>query len=423
MPVVPLRNANFHLDTSGVAGFFGGEEAISAMATVKSFEGGRWLGWYNSPGSFVVAKRYGQLANSRFWEALYPGGKGDPATLFELEGEGGPEFMAAHSGTRIKDTGHVGSLFFRMCLSFPATKMEGRMSTPKRVTIATLATVPDPQLRPVLPGRRRSTAIAFIPISFSVGACILCGFFRDWFCFSMILLGILAGGISYAIIGSAAFIFNHPRPAPGSPMGNGILKDDYVMVVLLGEEGAVNSVTRGAFSLRFSGEPKRNEIGFAAMLLTTQFLLQLVLIPQGTLFGQLMFVLTFVVSWIYNCYLSSIDKGKIQSRILFDNVLGRPKLRSYMLGTLITAVVFVLLVLQPSDPARLLDELLPNNTETWKIWKRNVLDMLRRGRGVFSSEEFDFCDVDGSERALLETPSTSIRFLHTGHTRPQRKTS
>ncbi|EGO20228.1 hypothetical protein SERLADRAFT_400382 [Serpula lacrymans var. lacrymans S7.9] len=72
MPPIPLQHSDFTLDASGVAGFFGGDEAISAMATVHMYESRKWLGWYNSPGSYTVAKRYGQLANSRFWDGLFP---------------------------------------------------------------------------------------------------------------------------------------------------------------------------------------------------------------------------------------------------------------------------------------------------------------------------------------------------------------
>ncbi|EGO27955.1 hypothetical protein SERLADRAFT_367532 [Serpula lacrymans var. lacrymans S7.9] len=79
IPPIPLQNSDFTLNATGIAGFFGGDEAVSAMASVHMYEGRKWLGWYNSPGSYVVAKRYGQLANSRFWDGLFPGVNVDPA--------------------------------------------------------------------------------------------------------------------------------------------------------------------------------------------------------------------------------------------------------------------------------------------------------------------------------------------------------
>ena len=82
-----LEKSSFTLDSSGVAGFFGGDGAVSGMATVNLIPNRRWGGWYNSPGSYEIAKQYGQLANSRFWDGLFPGGKHDPARLFELDGK------------------------------------------------------------------------------------------------------------------------------------------------------------------------------------------------------------------------------------------------------------------------------------------------------------------------------------------------
>ncbi|KIK21853.1 hypothetical protein PISMIDRAFT_103302, partial [Pisolithus microcarpus 441] len=75
----PLDDAHFTLDTSGVAGVFGGEEAVSAMATVHVYQYRKWLGWYNSPGSYEIAKRYGRLATSKFFDGLFPGVHTDPA--------------------------------------------------------------------------------------------------------------------------------------------------------------------------------------------------------------------------------------------------------------------------------------------------------------------------------------------------------
>src|SRR5258708_37465646 len=112
MPI-PLQNAKFTLDASGVAGFFGGEEAISAMATVHVFEGRKWMGWYNSPGSYTVAKKYGRLAKSRFWDGLFPGVSVNPAALFEYSGQIGPEYRGVCSGTVISNTGQTGYLFMK----------------------------------------------------------------------------------------------------------------------------------------------------------------------------------------------------------------------------------------------------------------------------------------------------------------------
>jgi hypothetical protein len=103
--IVPINQSKANLDTSGVAGFFGGDEAISAMATVHLYRGRRWLGWYNSPGSYTVAKKFGQLANSRFWDGLFPGPNLTPAEVFGLDGKTGPHYWGVLSGTDMF-TGH-----------------------------------------------------------------------------------------------------------------------------------------------------------------------------------------------------------------------------------------------------------------------------------------------------------------------------
>ncbi|KAG2343630.1 hypothetical protein BDR05DRAFT_286273 [Suillus weaverae] len=77
-----------------------------------------------------------------------------------------------------------------------------------------------------------------------------------------------------------------------------------------------------------------------------QSLLQLLLIPQGTLFGQIMFLSSFIISWVYNLYLSSLDKEKIQQQLLFKT----PKvglMSGFELSTRPTAAVFATLVLRP----------------------------------------------------------------------------
>jgi len=43
MPI-PLENANFHLDIAGIAGLFGGDDAVAAMATVFVYGSRKWLG-------------------------------------------------------------------------------------------------------------------------------------------------------------------------------------------------------------------------------------------------------------------------------------------------------------------------------------------------------------------------------------------
>lgn len=105
-----LNKASLTLDTSGVMGFFGGEEALSTMSTVHLYRGRRWLGWYNSPGSYTVAKKFGQLAKSRFWDGIFPGPNPTPEEMFGLDGKVGPRFIGVFSGTDMTTTGHLAYL-------------------------------------------------------------------------------------------------------------------------------------------------------------------------------------------------------------------------------------------------------------------------------------------------------------------------
>ncbi|TFK35986.1 hypothetical protein BDQ12DRAFT_610691 [Crucibulum laeve] len=403
MPQAPLQSASFTLDTSGVAGFFGGDEAISAMVAVHFVQGRKWLGWYNSPGSYTIAKKFGQLAQSRFWDGLFPGISGDPDTLFGFNGQAGPEFTASHSGTKIKETGQVAYLLMKKCESVQATEIKGRETRRIYVTIVRLHHIPQPEMNP-RQQRRWTSLFAAIPISSSLGACIVCGIFEDWYCFAMILLGIISSGLSCLAIGAGVLTFKHPFTTLHSPPGDGFLNGGNEIVVLLGQEGAVNSITQGQFSLQYPGEPELHTIGFASMLLTVQFLLQLLLVPQGTLFGQILFLGTFAVSWAYSCYLSSLEREHIQSVLLVREVMklnNSNMFKRYLFSTRTAMVVFLLLVLQPSDRRSILNQLLPNSTNTWNIFKNKVLTKLDN-RQELKFQTLDLEGVGMDEEQLLK---------------------
>jgi len=273
------------------------------------------------------------------------------------------------------------------------------------VTVVVLQSAPPFEMDATLP-RRGSVLLAGVPILSSVAACAACAIFKDWFCFSMLLLGIVSSGLSCFAIGSGTLKFVHPKPAAGSPRGDGILLAGREIIVVHGKEEAVNSITKGRFMLRFSGDSEHNGtsqrqfIGLAALLLTAQFLLQLLLIPQGTLFGQMLFLSTLAISWAYNSYLSSFERKGIPGRILMTKVLDEPVVRRFTLGTRTAVAVFVALALRPPNPRDVLDRLLPDNA-TWKIWKNVVTNKLKAGKELSFSEE-DYVDVAPKERGLLK---------------------
>ena len=408
----PLDKSNFILDTSGVPGLCG-DEAVSAMATVHVCENRQWLGWYNSPGSHQIAKRYGRLAKSRFFDCFSPGFHTDPATLFDLDDRKGPKFRAAYSSTVIEETGHLAALFVKECASLEGNLVEGRKTQSAGVTVANLKHVPPPQMD-LKPLNAFSPVFASIPISVSVSTCVACGVFQDWYAFSTILLGILTSGISCLVIGGGKFIFTHPEPATRFPAGDGILTLDTEIVLLKGAEGAVNCVTRGRFLLNFSSEMQYQMIGWCSVLFTIQTIAQLLLSPRASLFGQIMLVASLAVSCIYNLWLSSLAK-EIQ-RGLLNNVLDKPVLTRYLLGTRTTMVVFTLLVLQAEEPSKILNELLPNDTKVWKQWKRTIVQRLVSGEKLeWTDRDWELDGFTPKEKSLLETLYGDAQAAYSGY--------
>ncbi|KAH7923617.1 hypothetical protein BV22DRAFT_569537 [Leucogyrophana mollusca] len=246
----------------------------------------------------------------------------------------------------------------------------------------------------------------------------------------MILLGIVSSGLSCLIIGSGLLKVETVKdPAPGVPPGDGVLIGEEI-VVLKGREKCVNVVTKGKFVLNMEGrytkigpaiaaaeggsvnhgdssEEKRPEyrsIGLCSLLLVLQFLLQLLLIPQGALIGQIVFLLSFVISWAYNSFLSSLEKFKIQADMLCE-VLSNPRMKRYQLGTRTAMAVFVILELRPLDPSKLLNEFLPNDTEVWRVWKNMIVKRVLPG-DVLEFDERDWppvaMELDDAGKKLLK---------------------
>jgi len=190
------------------------------------------------------------------------------------------------------------------------------------------------------------------------------------------------------------------------------------IVPLKGTEGAVDSITCCQFSLRFSSEAHYSLIQWCSILFFVQCIAQLLLIPQASLFGQVMFLASLGVSALYNAWLSSSDKDKIHRKLLFGSVLENPTLTKYTLGTRTTAVVFILLVLQLQDPTKLLDELLPNDTKVWKQWKTVISEQLHNCRDNAFLSESKLGDVDGftqQEQGLLNLLYDDARAAYKGY--------
>jgi hypothetical protein len=399
---ISVSTGKFSLDISGVAGFFGGDEAIQAMQTIHLYKARRWTGWYNAPGSFAIAKCLGPIANSRFWNALFPGPNQDPEEVFGLNNQSGPKYFAPQSGTIIDKTTHITYLITQKSKEVQKNeeivKVGRRRTRPMTLTVVEVKNMSQP---PALERSKEPPKITVkvqphhvwlcsIPISASIIACALCAYSRDWYCFAMVLLGIVSNGLTCLVVGSAFVILKGVKPADHVPPGDGMLMDDSSnhIVILKGKERDVNWVTKGRFGLEYLphvwmkkkrtgssdtekaaaqesrknsdiekavtqesgkktlGPEEHRKIGLCGLLLGMQSLLQVLLIPQGTLFGQIMFLSSFIISWVYNLYLSSLDKEKVQQKLLSENLNTKATSR-FELGTRTIAVVFATLVLQP----------------------------------------------------------------------------
>ena len=341
----------FSFDFAGIAVLLGGDDAVSAMTKVHVYEKRRWVGLYNSPGSFKVAKRLNSLVTSSSSNSGSNAVHIDLTTLLEPDRSKWPEFRGAHSGTIMDEIGYLATLFMKECSARGSERavVEGRRTQPVEITIADLGPPPPSEMRPAC-SSALTLITASIPIIVSIATCVVCAARGDWFAALLILVGILASGVSGFVLGSADFVFTHPKPASGSPAGDGILRSDKTVVLLRGEEGAVNSITRGSFSLRFSSTTHCNLIRCCSLFFFVQGITQLFLMPKASLPGQLLFLTSTSVSALYNIWLSSLDKEKIHREMLYNQVLQNPTLTKYTLGTYTTAVVFILLVLQISEP-------------------------------------------------------------------------
>ncbi|KAM5539592.1 hypothetical protein V8D89_006701 [Ganoderma adspersum] len=336
MPIVPLldifaemasppdKRAAVPFDSVAVAGFFGGDSAVAGMATANLTPGRRWVGWYNNPGSYEIAKRYGPLRKAKLIDGLFPGGEHNPARLFKLDGREGPPFIGAHSGTVFQRSGHLAHLTTSKAAdmdtdaSFEGT--HGRAATSLGVTIVNMQHFPELSLKessqPPLPPSWKA-AWSVVPIAVSIGAS-----------------GIVAHGFACYVIGSGKLTFTHPKPAANAPPGDGVLKGDREWVILVGSEGVVNTFTRGRFLLQYgtrqADEAPATKSGSLSLRRRSDA-------------SAIMFIATVLASWTYNTYLSSLDRDrdKLQMEILSKELhLRKEHMHKYELNTFTAAVAF-----------------------------------------------------------------------------------
>ncbi|KAH9945263.1 uncharacterized protein BXZ73DRAFT_38442 [Epithele typhae] len=382
-------NSRFSLDFSGLAGFLGGDLAVSAMllGSLQFFPRTyQWLGWYNSHGGYAMPKFYKTLLDSSARKTRRA--KVDPAVLLGLNDLKGPSFYGILSETVTHRSGHFANLLMAECDDMGIIHCAaGRKTTPHHVTVVDMRNLfPNIDKIPKTPGRL-VVFFTIFPIGITIAASILSLLIaEDWFAFGLICSGALANGISRAVLGLVDITVDCPQSSTDSPPGDGVLGGEGTnIVVVLGPQKTIDVITRGAFRCnieRYSIYP----LFLACVLLALSFLAQLVLVPACTVFGQLMFLASLIASWLYTLYLSSSERKHLQGTILLKHFLGDPGTVKVELGTRTMTVAFIARAVKNSfngigdnevrdeSLGKLLHQLLQNDTPSWRQWKSIVLN-------------------------------------------------
>ncbi|KAI0710419.1 hypothetical protein C8T65DRAFT_648307 [Cerioporus squamosus] len=405
-PLLPLRSTTFSLDVSSLAVFLGADAALAVMMLPHLHSQRRWWGWYNCPGSYQLAKYYGELARFRFSSALST--KVPPELALELSNAAGSTFTAAWSSIAVRVASPLAAMLLQECRDLPVTAIDGRQTAPVDVTIADLRREPSPLEYPRVPSTY-SRWMAACPIAATLSASIACAIYRDIPCAAMILVGALCHGLACLVMGEARFVYRHDVSSEHHPtLAHGWLEsqNSRSIVILRGSDRAVTPVLRGRFSLQFSNSQQHCLVTLCSILLGVQFLLQLLFVPQGTRFGQIMFICSLFISWLYHQHILAHSKADVLQRITTEDILGGPTLRKLRFGSRTTAAVFVLLVLRPEirNLRKCLVSMLPSDTPVWQLWHDAVVSRLESGKPL----SFEDCDEEWRRMAGLSSMDDSM---------------
>ncbi|KAF8171314.1 hypothetical protein BJ912DRAFT_860601 [Pholiota molesta] len=368
----------FNLDFSGVAGLLGGEEWFAANSAKLLMRHGRWTGWYNSPGSYYVGRKYGSLVQAPQRPRSGRSFRIESARMLQLDSMEGPRFMEVQSRYSQNRTGHVAHLIACYCdqIGSPDKGREYRNGTATSVTILDLGNVVKWRGYPNVPEEFLISLGSLAFGALSSASCMTIGFCawpiidsRDWFSFAAIFLGAISNGVSSYVFGSG--ILTLPiEIGPQFSEAHGILMSESQrnIIVLKGSGNNVSNIIRGKFDVVYPGTPIDNFMIWCCLfILNSQFLLQLFLIPQASYVGQLAFLCTFFFSWIFNAILAWYDRNYIQTQVLFKT-LGmwpEPKWKKLHFQTPSEASAFVAFYTHPNT----LTELVPDQTDAWMAWK------------------------------------------------------
>ncbi|KAM5535599.1 hypothetical protein V8D89_010766 [Ganoderma adspersum] len=384
--------------SSALLGFVGGEKNLAALEATYVNGHRRVPSAFNSPGSYLAATGFARLAQSRVWDGPHASVSVDPNALTSTStSSSGPKFTAAFSGSALPATGPIAKMLADYSRKLPVTVVEGRVTTSSSVTIVELPDAPESEVHPLT----RISAPVILPVLASGAAAAASGVVGDWTALAMIILGMASNAFSSIALQSGDLTFTRPVTTPGAPAGDGYLESGSEIVVLKGSEAAVSSVTRGRFTLRYRGESALRAFSICSSLLTLQCIIQLLIIPQGTYLGQLFFLATMIISWLYNSYVVR-QEAAVWEKLVLEDLLKAPSMKRYSLGTRTQAAVFLMRVLKPADIEEQLSLLIPNNTPVWKTWRQTVARGLQNSRPQFGGADYDAAgSFDKDEKTLL----------------------
>lgn len=396
-----LSSSHFDLDVaSGIAIFFGGKAAVSALA-LQPLYGRIWHGWYNAPGCHAVV-----------WELVRTLLQGSVSSYSErlshslgLDGKKGPKYIASRSGTVMQHTRHLAYVLInsnrrdKECKPvvvgqrFSPTPMQLMIVDFKKKVLTGNDTLP--------PRSSRHSSLPIIASAASIIACAICASVEDWLSFRMILLGMVSSGITSLIMCTGNITLERLKPADGVPPGDGMLLSDTRIVILRGNEEDVNAVTKGKLRLKLKGGGYT--LLLCAFIALLQVTLQLVFMPFGSLTGQLMFLLSLLVSGGCNLYLSA-KEDDVQSSALIT-LLNNPEVKTYQASSRASAAVLACLALcweSGTPPKQILQEIVPIKPRPWRAWSDFVVENIRKKSThfVYGNNE-STGDLDVREAKLL----------------------
>ncbi|KAI8582644.1 hypothetical protein K450DRAFT_226290 [Umbelopsis ramanniana AG] len=444
LDVLETWDPDFNLDLSGVAGFLGGDEAVSA--TVAAFSTGNigWTGWYASPGAYAVAKYFGRTLEGKVWKACFPGERVDLSEAFRLHSISNYQFYGLESFTKCRPHSNIPD-----CLVADVDKIiaEDKLIVFKPLDLETERTQPgqdslpkkDEQLEngtPALvhiftvgeqskdeqsssnhsnetPSPKSWVTTDFYKISPSIKKAMygvvalvvdlvflaILGRIRDWWILSIILASLVCNFLFVTSLRSCKIeVVKHKVSSLDTPPGHGIFAHDTenTFMAVFGTEDMMNNIAKTKLQVtrnstictkRPSTEPTESTntifselwTGLACMSMQLLFLAQILITPQGTLAGQIIFLASLLVGWIANACYSYIDVTEAQRQIVRDNCGAKHVLTLQGDRTQVLLTLAFLVDLEGDDFIEIYTNLLAKSAD-WKTALKAVSDKVKNKR-------------------------------------------